>query len=160
MDNKRFDRIFFKWRFVIATLLAAVMLFAGGCSKTGSNQATENLLQQYFEQNVLNRDFIVSNANDNGTDLTAQYNGYVFRLMKNTYFDGPMTAAKNGVTYTGTWTSNDDYGKLVINITQPSIPAGFTFINREWRFTKKAFPVMELAPWGSTDAKVLHMQRL
>jgi hypothetical protein len=71
-----------------------------------------------------------------------------------------MTAIKNGQTYSGTWSCTEDYGKLTINITQPSIPASFEFINRAWRFTKKDIPTMELAPWGSTAAIVLHMQRL
>jgi hypothetical protein len=71
-----------------------------------------------------------------------------------------MTAIKNGVTYSGTWACNSDYGKLTINITQPSVPAEIGFLNREWRFTKKDLPVMELAPWGSTAPIVLHMRRL
>jgi hypothetical protein len=55
---------------------------------------------------------------------------------------------KDGVTYTGTWTSDESFGKLDISITNPTTPVEFNFINRSWRFTKKAFPVMELAPYG------------
>ena len=151
---------FFKWRLWLAILLSAIILCTQSCSKTGSAVATDDLLKQYFETNVLNRDFKVYLATDNGTNLTAQYDGYIFRLLKNTYFDGPMTAVKNGVTISGTWSSNEDFSKLVITLTQPSTPAEFYFINRQWKFTRKAFPVMELAPWGSTDPKVLHMERL
>lgn len=147
-----------KWRFLIAVLFAAAILFLQSCGKGES--PTEDLYQKYFEQNVLNSDFVVSRATDNGTDNTAQYSGWIFRLLKNTYFDGPMTAVKNGVTYTGTWRCNEDYGKLTINITQPTIPPEIAFMNREWRFTKKDLPVMELAPWGSTAPIVLHMRRL
>ncbi len=146
-----------KWRFVIAVLFAVAILFLQGCGKGES--PTEDLYQKYFEQNVLNSDFVVSLATDNGTNLTSQYSGWVFRLLKNTYYDGPMTAVKNGVTYSGTWSSNQDYGKLTINITMPSIPSEINFLNREWRFTKKDLPTMELAPWGSTAPIVLHMQR-
>ena len=71
-----------------------------------------------------------------------------------------MTGTKAGVKYTGTWSVNEDFSKLVINIISPSIPIEFIFLNRAWKFTKKALPVMELAPWGSTDPKVLHMRRL
>jgi hypothetical protein len=71
-----------------------------------------------------------------------------------------MTGTKAGVTYSGTWTSNDDYSKLIISLTTPTPPAEFSFINRSWKFTKKAVPVLELAPWGTTEAKVLHMERL
>lgn len=149
----------YKWRFFIALFFAVAILLLQGCSKNGPTP-TEDLYQKYFEENVLNKDFIVSMANDNGTDITGQYAGWVFKLFKNTYFDGPMTAIKNGVTYTGTWACNEDYGKLTININQPTIPGEMIFINRPWRFTKKELPVMELAPWGSAAPTVLHMQRL
>ncbi len=150
----------YKWRFVIALSFAVVILLLQGCSKNGPITPTQDLYQKYFEENVLNKDFIVSLANDNGTDITAQYSGWVFKLLKNTYLDGPMTGTKNGVTYTGTWACNEDYGKLTIIINQPNVPAQIVFLNRSWRFTKKDLPVMELAPWGSTAPTVLHMQRL
>lgn len=156
--NKSLTTFLLKWRFVIAVLFAAAILFLQSCGK--SESPTEDLYQKYFETNVLNSDFVVSLATDNGTDLTAQYNGWVFRLLKNTYYDGPMTAKKNGNTYTGTWSSNQDYGKLIINITLPSVPGEMLFLNREWRFTKKDLPTMELAPWGSAAPVVLHMRRL
>ncbi len=157
-SKQGFTTFLLKWRFIIAVLFAAAILFLQGCGKGES--PTEDLYQKYFEQNVLNSDFIVSLATDNGTDLTAQYNGWVFRLLKDTYYNGPMTAVKGGNTYTGTWSSNQDYGKLTINITLPSIPQEITFLNREWRFTKKDLPTMELAPWGNSNPVVLHMRRL
>lgn len=157
--NKPVITFLLKWRFVIAILFAGAILLFTGCKKATTNP-TEDLLKTYFEENVLNSNFVVSLATDNGTNLTAQYDGWVFKLLKNTYYDGPMTAIKNGVTYTGTWTSNSDYGQLIININQAPTPAEFTFINRQWRFTKKALPVMELAPWGSSAAIVLHMTKL
>jgi hypothetical protein len=148
----------FRSRYIIA-LLFAVLLLAVSCKKA-QDKITQDLLQQYFESNILNRDFIVKLATDNSTDLTSQYDGYVFRLLKNTNYDGPMTGIKNGVTYNGTWNTNEDFSKLTISLTLPSIPAEFIFLNRGWRFTKKAVPVMELAPWGNTDPIVLHMERL
>ncbi len=150
--------LFFKTRFIIALLLSALLL-ATSCKKTQETYVA-NILEQYFEQNILNRNFIVRYASDEGTEITTQYDGWVFKLFKNTYYDGPMTAIKNGVTYNGTWSSNEDFGKLIITVNQPSIPAEFSFINRQWRFTEKALPVMKLAPWGSTAAKVLHMERI
>ena len=150
--------IIYKSRFIIA-LLIATLLLATSCEKAKDNYV-KNLLEQYFETNILNRDFIVNYASNDSIDITSQYNGWVFRLLKNTYYDGPMTATKNGTVITGTWTSNEDFGKLVINLTQPNIPSEFNFLNRQWRFTSKAIPIMKLAPWGTTDPKVVHMQRL
>jgi hypothetical protein len=145
-------------RYIIA-LLVAIMLLATSCKKT-QDKITEDILQQYFESNILNRDFKVKLATDHGTDLTPDYENYVFKLLKNTNFDGPMTGIRNGVTITGTWNCNDDFSKLTISLTQPTTPAPFVFLNRSWRFTKKAVPVMELAPWGNVDPIVLHMERL
>ncbi len=144
-----------------AILFFFIAIIESGCKKAAPPQqeVTVNILEQYFDQNILNKDFIVNYAKDQGNDITSQYSGWVFRLLKNTYYDGPMTAVINGVTYTGTWSSNSDYGKLVINITQPTPPAPMIFLNREWRFTEKALPIMKLAPWGSTDDTQLFMER-
>ena len=143
---------------IIFILSLAAFPFA--CKKATPEQVvTGNVLEQYFDQNILNKDFIVNYAKDRGNNITNQYDGWVFRLLKNTYYDGDMTAIINGVTYTGTWSSNADYGKLVIQINQPTLPPGMSFINREWRFTEKALPIMKLAPWGSTDDTALYMER-
>jgi len=145
---------------IIIVIICAALLLLGGCKKTVENVSTDTL-QSYFEDNILNKNFVVEFAKDTATDKTADFTGYSFILTKTTsYYDGPMTGTKGGVTYTGTWTSNSDYGKLVINLNSPAPPAEFSFINRAWKFTKKSLPIMELAPWGTTDPKVLHMRRL
>jgi len=160
MQNKLRDMpaTAFRSRYFIA-LLCAILLLAASCKKT-KDKITQDILQEYFDNNILNRDFKVKLATDNGTDLTSQYDGETFRLLKNSNYDGPMTGIKNGVTYTGTWSCNEDFSKLTINITQPTTPSEFGFLNRAWKFTKKAVPVMELAPWGTTNPLVLHMERL
>ncbi len=148
--------VLYKSRFLIAIIGAAILLLSG-CKK--AIEATQrSLAEQYFETNILNRDYTVRLATNNGTDLTSQYTGYTFKLLKNTLLDGPMTAVIGGTTYTGTWQCNEDYGKLTI--TLPATPSVFVFLTREWRFTKKDVTVMELAPWGSTDPIALHMERL
>ena len=159
---RRFDGMavsIYNKRFLIA-IVCATMLLLFSCKKTIEN-LTENSLKKQFEENILNKTFIVDLATDTGINKTSEYTGYVFILSKTTsYFDGQMTGTKAGVKYTGTWSVNEDFSKLVININTPSIPIEFIFLNRAWKFTKKALPVMELAPWGSTDPKVLHMRRL
>ena len=147
----------YRSRFVIVILLSIVLLLAS-CSKATIEAKALTAAQQYFEDNVFGRDFRVELATDNGTDITSQYTGFLFRLVKNTSYDGPFTATNGATVYTGTWNCNDDYSKLVINL--PSAPPSFAFLIREWKFTKKAFPIMELAPWGTTEPDVLHMERL
>ena len=149
--------IIYRWRFVIALIIAIVLLLSG-CSKSALIAANKSLLEQYFEENILNRDFAVALATDSTANLTSQFSGYTFKLNENTLRDGSMTATMGSTVYNGSWSANDDYSKLVI--TLPNSVTAFTFLTREWKFTKKAIPVMELAPWGTTEPKVLHMQRL
>jgi hypothetical protein len=149
-------KIIYHMRIFIA-VVCAIVLLCSSCKKSIVAAEQRSILELYFEQNILNNDFKVSYALDNGSNLTSQYDGYRFRLLKTTLLNGPLTATKAGTTYTGTWSSNDDYSKLVI--TLPISPAEFGFLIREWKFTKKAVPTMELAPWGSAEPKVLHMER-
>jgi hypothetical protein len=157
---KSMPSILFKARFFVA-VVCSVLLVMSSCKKLALATANQGTLEQYFADNVLNKNFVVDFASDSSVDITSKYNGYNFVLTKTTsYYDGNMTGTKNGVTYSGTWVSNSDYSKLVINVNSPSIPAEFIFLNREWRFTKKDVPVLKLAPWGSSDPKVLYMRRL
>ena len=153
--------LIYKSRFIIAIAFAAILLLSG-CSKNPItaivSQPSQSLLQQYFEDNILNRDFRVELATDSSAILTPLYTSYTFKLVKNTLQTGPLTATSSTATYSGTWTCNDDYSKLVI--TLPASVPEFSFLTREWRFSKKAVPIMELAPWGTTEPKVLHMERL
>ena len=157
---RRFCIVIYRYRTFVAIAFASILLFTS-CKKIAAASGDREALEQLFEENFLNKNFVVHLASDNGTDITGQYSGYNFVLTRtSSYYEGPMTGSKNGVTYSGTWTSNDDYSKLVISLSTPSIPSEFTFLNRAWKFTKKAVPIMELAPWGTTEPKVLHMQRL
>jgi hypothetical protein len=149
----------YKSRLLIALLIAALILATTSCKKAVEN-VQENILEQYFEQNILNRDFRVKLATDTSNDLTADFDGYLFRLLKTTLYEGEMTGTKNSMVYHGHWSCNADYSKLTITFETPTPPAEFDFIIRPWRFTRKAVPVMELAPWGTSDPKVLHMERL
>lgn len=144
-------------RFIIALCMAALLLFTG-CKKGGTITPNQNALEQYFEENVLNKDFTVHFASDNGADITSQFSGFTFKLLKNTYYDGAMTATNSLFTINGTWSSNSDYSKLVITLPSTTFPS-FAFLSREWKFTKKAIPILELAPWGTTEPDILHMQR-
>ncbi len=147
----------YRSRFIIVILISIILLLAS-CSKSAIQADVLSAAQQYFDDNVIGRDFRVELATDNGSDITAQYTGYLFRLNKNTTYDGPLTATIGTTVYTGTWSCNDDYSKLVISL--PSTPAVFGFLTREWKFTKKSLPIMELAPWGTLEPDVLHMERL
>ncbi len=113
--------------------------------------------EKLFEESILNQNFIVSYANDHNMELTSNYSGYVFILSKIDYYHGPMKAIKDGITYPGTWSSNDDYGKLII--TFPDNPSELKFLSREWRFKSKSFSLLKLAPWGELEGINVHMTK-
>ncbi len=140
----------------ISFIVLCFLLLFTSCKKAG-DLVNNPLLEQYFETNVLNRDFTVSLATDNSTDLTPNYTGYIFVLLKTDFYHGPLKATIGNTVYMGTWSSNADYSKLDISLTVP--PPEFTFLSRSWRFTSKSFPTLKLSPWGSTEALVLHMYR-
>ena len=149
----------YNYRMYVALILAAALLLVS-CKKKVED-ISQQTLQEYFEETILNKNFIVEYAKDTAADITANYIADTFIMKKGaTYYDGVMTGKNGAITYTGTWSSNEDYSRLVININSPAPPSTYTFLNRPWKFTKKSLPVMELAPWGTTDPKVLHMRRL
>lgn len=118
----------------------------------------ETLAEKYFSENVLNRDFEITYAKNEGEDITSTYLGYSFLLKKGSdFYNGPLIVTKGTDIYYGTWQADEDFGKLTIVL--PSLPAEFAFLTRDWRFTSKKLPVLKFAPWGS-DAKIaLTMER-
>jgi hypothetical protein len=136
-------------------LIASFSLLLAGCEKGGDSSSTVPA-SQFFETNYLDKNYTVHLATDNGTDLTAQYNGYVFRLNKGNPLDGVMTATKAGTTSFGTWSVNNDYNKLSFSLPV-GIP-GFGFLSNDWEMTRKGVPILEMAAWNN-DPKVLHFER-
>ncbi|MEO8853417.1 MAG: hypothetical protein ABI359_06540 [Ginsengibacter sp.] len=139
---------------VFSLVLLISILISFSCKKAIQN-AEQSLLQKYFDTYVIGNNFTVTLATDSATDITADYSGYTFVLLKTDEYHGPLQANKGAVQYMGTWSSNDDYSKLDISLPD-SIPV-FTFLTRSWRFTKKANPTLQLAPWGSDEPLVLNM---
>ena len=160
-------RISFTFSGLIVNVGFALLIMTSACQKTipdaitPGNDTTYNAqLFQLFSINVLNRDFTVQYALDTTNDRTAEFNNWHFFLSNNTsYFNGPMIGVNGTDTIRGHWGCNSDYSKLSILLNDPYTPASFAFLNRDWRFTSKAFPTMKLAPWGTTDPKTLYMYR-
>ncbi|MEO8822021.1 MAG: hypothetical protein ABI366_00505 [Ginsengibacter sp.] len=141
---------------IVTLFLMASLIFTFSCKKT-IDSISNSLQEKYFEKYVIGSDFVVSFAKDSTSDITADYNGYKFILLETDLHHGPLKAIIGSDEYMGTWKTNDDYSKLDISLPD-SIPV-FNFLSRSWKFTKKANPTLELAPWGTADPIVLHMTR-
>ena len=132
---------------VIVCLIVAVLALS--CKKKIEEKVFEpSFLNKFMEDNILNRDFTITEARFEGRDTTAMYNGYVFKLLKNTYYDGPFEARRNGNTYTGTWQSNDDYSKLILDI---KVNDTLRWVSLTWKFKSKTQTSLEIIPWFNTD---------
>lgn len=144
----------------ILMLCCLTLLCLSSCKKLALLSGDKTALEAFFAENVLNRNFVVDFASENGTDKTSEYKGYVFVLTKgDTYYAGVLTGIKNNQTYTGTWSTTENFSQLVINLNSPSIPNEFIYLNRTWKFTKKIPPVLQLTPDVAED-KVLYMRRI
>lgn len=133
--------------FVIFILL----LFMAACSKEkiAEKKAEEpDNLSKIFEAYILNKDIRVSQAKFEGRDTTTLLSSYTFKLIKNTYYNGPFIAVKDNDTFTGTWDSNIDYSKLVLDIRANS---ALEWISIHWKFKNKTTTSLELIPWFDTD---------
>jgi hypothetical protein len=142
-------------KFIFFFFLASIFL-CFSCKKT-IQKIEQSAAEKYFDNNLIGKNFIVTLASDSTTDLTSNYSGYTFVLLKTDFYHGPLEATKGANKYDGTWSCNDDYSKLTITLPD-SIPE-FKFLTRSWRFTKKDVPTLKLAPWGSTAPLVLYMTR-
>ncbi len=137
-------------------LFLTFLIFNFSCKKSIEN-VSHSLAEKYFEKYVIGNDFLVTLAKDSTSDITSEYKNYKFVLLETDLLHGPLKATTGSSTYMGTWQTNEDYSKLDISLPD-SIPV-FKFLSRSWRFTKKANPTLELAPWGSSAPVQLHMTR-
>jgi hypothetical protein len=134
------------------TIIFAVSVLSGACKKKEEIIAAKayepSTLNQFFETYILNKDIRITVAKFEGRDTTAMYGDYVFKLYKNTYYDGPFEARNSKDTFTGTWFSNDDYSKLILDIAGTS---ALDWVSIDWKFKSKSTTTLELIPWFNTD---------
>ena len=144
----------------MVTLFSCMLLTLSNCKKLELLSGSQSAMEQFFADNILDKNFVVSFASDSTADITNTFSGYTFKFSKTTsFYEGTITAKKIGATYTGTWSSNSDFSKLTINLTTPAIPVELVFLNRAWKFTKKDLELMVMAPWYNDGPKVLNIKK-
>lgn len=132
-------------------LTALIWMLWASCSKEkiAEDKAYEpDTMQAFFETYILGKDIRVTTAKFEGRDTTAMLSPYTFRLHKNTYYDGPFSAVNGSDTFWGSWQSNSDYSKLILDVRQNS---ALDWISISWKFKSKTISSLELIPWFDTD---------
>ena len=142
-----------KFKKLISVLsIALFVLSMNSCKKKEeiiAQKAYEpSTMNKFFEDYILNKDIRVFQAKFEGRDTTFMYNDYIFKLYKNTYYDGPFEARTSKDTFRGTWQCNDDYSKLILDIKKNS---ALDWVSISWKFKSKTTNSMELIPWFDTD---------
>lgn len=133
------------------TFSVLLLLLAAACSKEklAEKKAEDpGTLSKIFEDYILNKDIRVNLARFEGRDTTALLSAYTFKLLKDTYYQGPFTAVQGSDTFSGNWQSNEDYSKLILDIKQNS---ALEWISISWKFKSKTVSTLELIPWFTTD---------
>src|SRR5829696_2106644 len=83
--------VLYKGRMIIAFGFACLVLLSS-CKKLRAAAGSRSDMEELFEENILNKNFVVHFASDNGIDITSQFTGYNFILTKTTsFYEGPMT---------------------------------------------------------------------
>jgi hypothetical protein len=89
---------------ILSSLLIAMTVFASSCLTGGSDSTTGQV--------VTSGTWKVTLFTDSGNDETSDFAGYTF-----TFTDGgTLSAVKNGVTKTGTWSVNNSSNKFNIDL--------------------------------------------
>src|SRR5882757_2606673 len=111
-------------------LFFVVLFWISSCSKKdGTMPATET----NFDAAVLNKDFYIGSANNDGTDITAQFNGYVFKYSKSNSVAGYVIANNNLLNFNGTWTTSADFSTITLAFS--NAPDDFNFMNNTWKIS-------------------------
>ena len=162
MQIKNIIKFTVKKNVLIGILFSCMLLTLSNCKKIELLTGGQSAMEKFFADNVLDKNFVVSFASDSTANITNTFDGYTFKFSKTTsFYEGTISAAKTGAIFTGNWSINSDFSKLVINLTTPAIPVELVFLNRAWKFTKKDLEYMILAPWYDDNGpKVLNIKKI
>src|SRR5438045_2233911 len=104
--------------------LFAAICFSGallltGCSKDTVDNPSTSTGHDYFVNNMLGKDLVVTSAVDNTTDITADFSGYTFHLTDTAALAGTISAANFVRTTIGVWSVDAAYSKITFSFPSP-----------------------------------------
>lgn len=131
---------------LIAFLLTATMF--SSCSNDDDPQPDNNAV-------ISSGAWVVHLYTDSGNDETSDYSGYEFVFASN----GNMTAARAGVTTTGTWGTRTDDGKRKMDINLNTTNADLLELNDDWVIKSITASLIELEDDNAASGEVLHFMK-
>lgn len=120
-------------KYMLSSLLLATIFFASSCL-TGSTDATPS-------QVATSGTWKVTLFSDSGNNETSKFTGYTF-----TFSDGgTLTALKNGVAQTGTWSVNNSSHKFNIDLG-PKITGNLPLgeLTDDWKILSNTTTMIQL----------------
>jgi hypothetical protein len=137
-----------------------LVLFAGisftgitllsSCSKE-NNAMTSTTAAYYFTHNTVNQELVIQSATDDGTDITANFNGIAFLLTDTATFAGTVDAHNDLLNVHGTWTIDDAYDKITFSFPTPPLST-LSFLNKQWQYIDRNSETINLrAANGESD---------
>jgi len=154
---------------IYKTMLVAGLSLMGAIALTSCNKKDDNLdtaialkqaSQNDFATNVANHDLTVAMAKDDGTDITANFAGYTFKIVDSaaTATSGVVTVANDLLSVTGTWFVDESFSKITFQFPTAVIPK-LIFFNKEWGFKGTSSATINLQPTDGEDDAVQFVRK-
>ncbi|MDA3613927.1 hypothetical protein [Polluticaenibacter yanchengensis] len=133
----------------VPLLLVLSVISISGCKKV-KDKIVESLLMKLITDNA----WVVSNFNEAGTDITADFSAYSFEF----YDNGRVFAIKNGVQeFMGTWSPNESSKTITSNFPTATEPV--KKFNGVWYITNTGLnPNFVEAKLTTEEGKVLRLK--
>ena len=138
--------------YMYKVILVVMLSFCAATLLDSCKKNSDTAASLPADQKLLDRNLLVSYAKDDGTDITINYNGIIFK------FTGPATALSGGatasntlLTVNGTWSLNTSRNKITFAFPTNAIPE-LSHMNKQWLIANpSANPVVLTALLGEND---------
>lgn len=137
----------------LTAILACVFMVnvASMCSSDdNSSSSSSSVSAAQVAQTVANGQWAVTRYNENGTNQTSDFSGYVFTFAAN----GDLTAVNGSTTQSGTWRTYRDSGSTKMELTFGATSGSFESITDDWNVLSSTATKVELKHTSGGDGSI------
>ena len=138
------------YKIVLVAMLSfcAATLF-NGCKKNDTATTSDTLPA---DQKLIDHNLLISFAKDDGSDITSNYTGLVFKYNGTAKsLSGSATAANGILNVTGTWALNATRNRITFAFPT-NVISELSYLNKQWEITNPSTnPVVLKALFGEND---------